>query len=132
MATSRYDLFRKRLAPVALIVALAALAHETCSHRSTNDVTIELGFGNHAGEIRHLRADVFVDGEPDAWMEQDFGPDGADRPPRFRAMVPGDHAVLRVDMVTTAGPRRVEHKLAPESGATLLVDLGADLDSPPR
>ncbi len=131
MATSRYDLFRKRLAPVALVVALAALGHETCGRSGSNDVTIELGFGTHAGEIRRVRADVFVDGEPDAWMEQAFGPDGADRPPRFRALVPEGHAVLRVDLVTASGARRVEHKLSPASGATLLVDLGADLDAPP-
>jgi hypothetical protein len=132
VALSRYDLFRKRIAPVAFAVALAALAHETCNRRGGDDVTVELAFGAHAAEVRHVRADVFVDGEPDAWMEHDFGTDGVTTPPRFRAMVRGENAIVRIDVDTLSGPHRIERKLAVVDGATVTVDLARDLDPPER
>jgi len=127
---SRYDRFRRRLAPIAFLIAIGLLVKMTLDHRHETGVKVVIDFGAHAAEIRHLRADVFVGGEPvDTYLESSY-PTGATGPATFDVRVPDGDATLRVDLTTTDGPRRIERRLTVVSGATVHVDLGRDLDRP--
>jgi hypothetical protein len=128
---SRYAKFRRRLAPVAVLIALGVLAHETCNKKEAARQTIELRFGDHAAEIRHLRADLMVDGVPVAHLERDGAPD-AQAPMRFDAMIDGDDVRVMVDITTGAGPRRAERIITRQPGAIVVVELGPELDRPAR
>jgi len=122
---TRYEWFRKRLAPVALIVALAVLAQQTCDRKQAASEQIELRFGTHADEVQHVRADVLVGDTPVAHVERDLVADPS-TPVRFPAVVDGERATIMIDMTTTRGPRRVTRTLTP--GDVVIVDVGSDLD----
>ena len=122
---TRYEWFRKRLAPVALILALVLLAHETCNRQQAASETIELRFGSHAAEVQHVRADVLVGDQPVGYVERDLTADPT-TPVRFPAVIDGDNASISIDLRTTRGPRHVTRALTP--GDVVIVDLGPDLD----
>jgi hypothetical protein len=53
-APSRYDRIRRRLAPLALIIALAVLAWENCKPSERVTVTIGFELGPRAAEVSRL------------------------------------------------------------------------------
>jgi hypothetical protein len=125
---SRYDWFRKRIALAALIVAILVLVHETFKSKDASRATIELRFGAHQAEVQHMRARILVDGEQVGDAERDLTADASTI--RFPAELGGDRASIVVDLDTTHGHRRFEHALT--RGDVVIVDLGPDLDAPPR
>jgi hypothetical protein len=42
---SRYDLFRKRIAPIAFVAAMALLVRESCNKQERTHATIVMDFG---------------------------------------------------------------------------------------
>jgi hypothetical protein len=124
---SRYQWFRRKLAPVALVVALLVLAHETCNKKGAESETIELRFGDHVRELRSVHAEIFVDGQPAGHMDRDLSVD-PNTPVTFPAVLDGERATIRIDVVTATGPRRFERTLT--AGSRVIVDLGAELDAP--
>jgi hypothetical protein len=128
---SRYARFRRRLAPVALVIAIGVLVHENCKGKQAAGQAIELRFGAHRAEVTRVRADVLVGGTPVAHFERDLTA-GGDAPVALRALTEDDPAVIVVDLATTHGPRRVTRDLAPDPGATIVVDLSRELDAAAR
>ena len=129
---SRYQRFRRRFAPVALVLALGLVGYHEWSRRADQPDTIELRFGGHVREIRHVRADVLIDGAPRGdHFERDLA-SGYDAPVRFPAVLDGDHASVLVEVATATGLRRIERPIAPGSHGTIVVDLAPALDAPPR
>jgi hypothetical protein len=127
---SRYDRFRRRVAPIALVLAIGLVVKVVLDQRHQTGVTVVIDFGGHGAEVRHLRADVFVDGAPlETYLESTY-PAGAEGPATFEVRVPDGDALLRVDLSTTRGPRRIERRLTVVDGAKVHVDLGRDLDRP--
>jgi hypothetical protein len=125
---SRYEWFRKRLALVAVIIAVLVLVHEAFKSKDVSRAQVELRFGAHAAEVEHVRARIMVDGEQVGDAERDFTADQSTI--RFPAELGGDRASIVVDLDTTRGHRRFEHALT--RGDVVIVDLGPDLDREPR
>ena len=106
---SRYDRWRRRLAPVALFIALGFLAYDTCERKERSGTTIVLDLGAARSSVHHLRADVFVAGEPTAWFESDLRGSGAIS---FPAMIE-DRATVRVQLTTDRGMKVIERTVLP-------------------
>jgi hypothetical protein len=123
---SRYEWFRKRIALVAVVIAVLVLANEMFKSKDVSRATVELRFGAHAAEVEHARASILVDSEQVGWAERDFTIDSSTM--RFPAELGGDRASIVVELDTTRGHRRFEHQLT--RGDVVVVDLGPDLDRP--
>jgi hypothetical protein len=122
---SRYDRWRRRLAPVALLIALGVLAHDTCERKDKAGTPIVLDLGAARPSVRHVRADAFVAGEPAGWFESDVV---GDRPLQFRALIE-DRAIVRVQVTTDHGLRVIERAVHPGSDPVTL-GLERDLIAP--
>jgi hypothetical protein len=125
---SRYEWFRKRIALVAVIIAVLVLVNEMFKSKDVSRATVELRFGAHAAEIQHVRARIVVDGEQVGDAERDFTADQSTI--RFPAELAGDRSSIVVDLDTTGGHRTFEHVLT--RGDVVIVDVGPDLDRPAR
>ena len=108
---SRYDRWRRRLAPAALLIALGVLAYDTCESKEKSGTPIVLDLGAARPSVRHVRADAFVAGEPSGWFEADVV---GERPLQVRAMIE-DRAVLRIQATTDRGLRVLERVVHPSS-----------------
>ena len=58
---SRYDLFRRRIAPLAFFVAIALIARDSCEKDQRTHTTVELELADRAS-VRTVDVDVFAVG----------------------------------------------------------------------
>lgn len=117
MAT-RYQVFRRVIAPVALIAALALLAYDTCGAEQDAEVRFAVDFGDTAPEVRHVRIDLWRGDDSIGFFERRFGEAGVVEPVRWRQVVPGG-ALEATISVTLAGGEIVPMRKplrAPEDG----------------
>jgi len=123
---SRYDILRRRLAPIAVLIALGVLAYELWGRSDRTSTTIVLDLGGAAQDVRNIRADVFVGDEPVAWFETALTTGVRDI--SFPAVIDGP-ARVRVQVTTAAGIRVLERSIRPDSGDTITLHLGDELRS---
>lgn len=122
--------WRKRAAPVLLLLSLGVLAHETCKSKERRAVTLQLDLGASARRVRRLWVDVFVDGEPVAQYKRE----GGEGMPSLEARLVGEAAEVRIDLelapLTEGGEvtrRVVTRRVHGEGGSTVTVPLGDEL-----
>ncbi len=125
---TRYDLFRKRIAPIAFGLAIVLLARESCMKQERTHATVVLEPGAARPEIRSVEADVLVDGTEITSFRRDAVVGAYIGPMQFKVALPERDAELRLDVDLGAKGRRafVRHVHADE-GATVTVPLESDL-----
>lgn len=128
---SSFQVWRKRLGPLVLFLGVTALINETCKANDRREVTVRLDLGAAAPRVRHLWADVFVEGESVAQYQR-VG--GISLPPELSAHLSGESAELRVDVALAPEPPETEtvrkvitRKIRGEGGSTITIPLGDDL-----
>lgn len=121
---------RRRVAPIAFLVALAALAHQTCKAESA-EVDLALRFGPEASAVESVRVDVVRSdsGEHVAFLERRF-PSGA--PAELRQDVPLVEGMYRLDIELEVDGqlRRLSRVIDVEGSGGIRVDLSAELGPP--
>lgn len=125
---TRYELFRKRIAPIAFGVAIVLLARESCTKQSRTHVTFVLEPGAARTEIRSVEADVWED-EAQVSEYRRNADDGAYiGPMSFKAALPDRDGELRLDVDLGArGHRTFARRFHVDEGATVTVPLESDL-----
>lgn len=125
---TRYELFRKRIAPIAFGVAIVLLARESCTKQSRTHVTFVLEPGAVRPAIRSVEADVY-EGDAQVARYQRNADDGAYiGPMRFAASLPERDGELRFDVdLGPRGHRAFKRRFHVDEGATVTVPLESDL-----
>jgi hypothetical protein len=125
---TRYQVFRKRIAPIAFGVAIVLLARESCQGQSRTHATFVLEPGAAAHEIRSVEADLYIDSNQFSEFHR-TAPDGAYiGPMRFEAAMPEKDAELRFDVDLGArGHRTFTRHVHADDHATVTVPLDSDL-----
>lgn len=125
---TRYDLFRKRIAPVAFGVAIVLMARDSCQKHGRMHATVVLEPGAAAQEIRSVEADVWANGEQVSEFRRNAPDGGYIGPMRFEAPLTDKDAEVHLDVDLGARGHRVfvRHVHA-EDAATVTVPLESDL-----
>jgi hypothetical protein len=120
---SRYQAFRRVLAPLAVVAALAVLLHQSCREEEHAAVSFALDFGDEAAQIRHVRADVWVGDDSVGYFEQQYGAAGAATAPRWKQPVPRDNVEVSISVTTADGAAyQVRRKVHAPGGAEVVID----------
>jgi hypothetical protein len=127
---TRYELFRKRIAPVAFIAAIALLAKQSCDKQEHATATFVLELGEAERDVRAIDADLFANGEPIAHFHRVALEGVHMSAPRFEAPLPGKQGELRIDVDLAGTHRLITRSVHAESGAVVTVDLARDLTHP--
>lgn len=133
-------MFRRRLAPIAFILAIALIAHEQCTKMHRTHATVVLDLGDVAPRVVSVDAEVKIGDESAAIFHRAAHPIGTCK---LELALPVDDADLQVDVVVRpaasesadsqatppgAGtPKRIHRKLHLEEGATITVPLAREL-----
>ncbi|MEJ7604399.1 MAG: hypothetical protein WKG01_41465 [Kofleriaceae bacterium] len=118
---TRYELFRRRIAPVLFLGLVGMIALDTCNKNERTHATIVLDLGAARRTIRTLEAQLVVDGELiNTFQRTALGADLG--PTRFEVAMPSKDGELRV----TANGKQVVRRIHAEEGATVTVSLEAD------
>ncbi|MGE3544656.1 MAG: hypothetical protein AB7L28_12020 [Kofleriaceae bacterium] len=125
---SRYDIFRRRIAPIAFILAIALLAHETCNQQQRLRATIVLDLGEAAQRVRHLSAEVWVGDELIAQLQRNAVPGVPFGPVELAVGMPADEGEVRIDVDLGDGRKQLTRQIyVAEDGTRVTVPLGAEL-----
>ena len=120
---SRYDLFRRRIAPIAFFLAIALIARDSCEKDKRTHTTVELGFGAAGPSVRAVDVDVVVGGETIATFHRATLPGSVIGPCRFPLALPDDDGELRIDVDLGATHRRLTRRFHAVEGSAMLVTI---------
>jgi hypothetical protein len=126
---SRYDLFRRRIAPIAFALAVGLLAYETCTKQERTHATIVLQLGDAAPNVKSIAAEVTIRDETFAQYYQAATPGSVITLPPFKVSLPEQDAQLRIDAELTTSRTQLTRRIHIEEGATVTVPLAEDLRS---
>ena len=122
---SRYDLFRRRIAPIAFFIALALIARETCQKNHRTHATVELVF--EAREtVRAVEVLANVGEDTIASFRRTAQPGALIGPCQFELSTPEDDGELVIEV--DRGPdrqQRLTRRFHAIEGATIRVEIPA-------
>ena len=125
---TRYDLFRKRIAPIAFAVALALIAYDTCNKQERTRATIVLDFGAAEPDVKGVDAEIWMNGEQVTQFHRVALEGMHIGPTRFEASLPDKDGEVRIDVeLPGAVHRQLTRQLHVDEGATVTVPLERDL-----
>ena len=127
---SRYDLFRRRIAPIAFLVAIALIARDSCEKQHRTHATVELDFGDARPRVRAVDVRVVVGDDTVATYQRTALGAGGIATCRFEAAVPGEDGELRIDVDLGSEHRQLTRRFHAVEGATVHVAVGDALDAP--
>ncbi len=119
---SRYDLFRRRLAPIALFLGIALIARDSCKNERTH-TTVQLGFGAGEASVRAVDVDVVIGEEIVARFHRAALPDSGIGPCEFPLVVAETDGEFRIVVDRGAHQQRLTRKFHAVEGSTMLVPI---------
>ncbi|HEX4420347.1 MAG TPA: hypothetical protein VH165_20665 [Kofleriaceae bacterium] len=120
---SRYDLFRKRLAPIAFFLAIGLIARDSCQKDQRTHTTVELAFGAQKPRVRAVDVNVVIKDVTVATFHRVALPGGSIGPCRFQASLPADDGELRIDVDLGDTHQRLTRAFHAIEGASMLVTI---------
>jgi hypothetical protein len=120
---SRYDLFRRRIAPIAFFLAIALIARDSCEKDKRTHTTVELSFGATKPSVRAVDVDVVVGAETIATFHRATLPDSTIGPCRFPLALTDEDGELRIDVDLGATHQRLTRRFHAVEGSTMLVAI---------
>jgi hypothetical protein len=127
---SKYDLFRRRIAPIAFIAAIALIARDSCNKEQRNHATVVLDFGAAEPNVTAVDAELWVGGASFANFHRVALPGHRIGKTQFETAMPDPDGELRIDVDLGADHKHVVRRIHAEDGATVRVSLGPDLTAP--
>jgi hypothetical protein len=121
---SRYDLFRRRIAPVAFGIAIVLMARESCTKEQRTRATIvfDIGAGNH---VAGLDAELMADGALIGTFHHAAFTDRV----HFDASLPAADGEMWIEVDLGDHARRTTRHFHVEDGSTLTIPLAAELSA---
>jgi len=124
---SRYDLFRRRIAPIAFLLAIALIARDTCQKDQRTHTAIELELGDARSEVRDVEVRVLVGSEIVNTFARHALPGSVIAPCRFDVALPGEDGTLEIDVTLDTAHRHLTRQFHAIEGSTMLVSVADDL-----
>lgn len=123
---TRYEFFRKRIAPILFLGCVGLIAYDSCRKQENTHATIVLDFGDAAPDVRSIDAELTAHGESMGTFRK-ASPNGAVGTVRFETLLTDDVGELRIDVDLKGTLRTLARTVRPIEGSTVTVPLGADL-----
>ena len=123
---SRYDLFRRRIAPIAFFLALALIAKDSCDKNQRTHTTVEVTFGAAMPRVRAVEVNTVVDGETVATFRKAAPPEALIGPVRFELSLAKDDGELRIDVELTDSSRQITRRFHAVESSTMVIALRDD------
>lgn len=126
-ALSRYDLFRKRIAPIAFILAMGLLIRQTCQGEQRVHATIVIDAGEAEAKVSAIDAKVIVQGETLGELHREAQPGMRIGKATFKVALPEEDGQVIIDVDMNGEKRHVLRRFHAAEGATVELDLSSDL-----
>lgn len=128
MGVTRYEFFRKRIAPIAFLVVVGLIAYDACNKQERTRATIVLDYGVAAPEVKAVDAEIWMNNEQVTQFRRVALEGMQIGVTKFEASLPDVDGEIRIDVDLGAkGHREMTRRIHIEEGATVIVPLERDL-----
>ena len=103
---TRYDFFRRRIAPVAFAIVLGLMAYDQCQKHERTHATFVLEYGVFDKDVRAVEAEVWMNGERVTNYHATALEGAYLRKTRFETSLPDTSGELRIDVDLASGDRK--------------------------
>jgi hypothetical protein len=124
---TRYELFRKRIAPALFLGVVGLIAYDTCRKQQRTHATVALDFGEVAADVRSVDAELTAGGESMGSFHKRALPGSTIGPCSFETLLVGEVGELRIDVTVRDRQRTLVRTIRPIEESTVTVSLGPDL-----
>lgn len=124
---TRYEFFRKRIAPVLFLCVVGLIFYDACRKQERIHATIVLDLGDAAPDVREVNAELFSGGESIATFQRTAPPGAGIGPCRFETALPDEMAELRIDVRLPTKTVSLTKTIRPIEGSVATVPLGVEL-----
>lgn len=124
---TRYELFRKRIAPALFLGVVGLIAYDACSKQERYHTTIVLDLGDAAADVREVNAEVFSGGESMATFHRVALPGSSIGPCRFETALPEETGEIRLDVRLPTRSIVLTKTIRPIEGSMTTIFLGDQL-----
>jgi len=132
---TRYELFRKRIAPFLFLCVVGLIAYDACEKEKHAGIsgTVVIELGEAEPRVREVEAEMFVNGESVSVFRRAALPGARIGDTRFEARMPAPDGELQLSIdLGEATRRRLKRAVHLEDRATVRIDVAADLLQPAR
>ena len=124
---TRYELFRRRIAPIAFGIAIAFIAYDTCQKQERTHATIVLDFGAAERDVRAVEAEIWMNGQQVTQFRR-VAVDGRIGKSQFKTSLPDTDGEARIDVELATGEHRpIKRAIHVSEGAVVTIPLERDL-----
>lgn len=125
---TRYDFFRKRIAPIAFLIVVALIFYDTWHKHERTKATFVLDYGAAAADVRAVDAEIWMNNEQVTQFHRAALEGAHIGVTRFEASLPDVDGEIRLDVdLGPKGHRQLTRKIHIDEGATVTVPLERDL-----
>ena len=125
---TRYEFFRKRIAPVLFLGMVGLIAYDSCRKQQRTHSTIVIDLGDAEARVKAIEADLVVDNEVIGHFSRAAMPDmRIGCPCKFEASMPKDSGEVRLDLDLGTEHRKLTKRISGVEGAKVTLSLAADL-----
>ena len=125
---TRYEFFRKRIAPVLFLGMVGLIAFDTCKKQERTHATIVIDLGDAEPRVRSIVAELVVEAEVIGNFERRALPDlRIGCPCKFETAMPAESGELRLVVDVDGKLRHITKQLHVIEGGKTTVKLGPDL-----
>ena len=125
---SKYDLFRRRIAPIAFALAIGFIAYDTCEKHERTSATFVIDYGAAEPDVRTIEAEVWMNGERVTQFRRAAAEGASIGKTQFKGSLPDTDGELRIDVELKSGEHRTaERAIHVTEGATVTIQLERDL-----
>lgn len=124
---SRYDFFRRRIAPILFLCVVGLIVFDTCNKQERTHATFVLDLGDAAPRVRSVDAELVVGGEVIGIFHRAALPGSSIGPCKFETAMPEETGELRIDVDLGGKHRTLSRRIETHEGAKVTVFLGPDL-----
>ncbi len=124
---TRYDLIRKRIAPLIFLLAMGLLIRETCQKADRAQGTVDIELGAAESKVRAIDVTLLVDGDDLSVFHRVAPPGLTIGPIRFPVSMPSRDGELRIDATLETTTKHIVRKFHAADGAVVTIKIGDDL-----
>jgi len=129
-AVSKYDLFRRRIAPIAFGLAIALIAYRSCDHEQRTHAKIVLDLGAAQRDVKAVEAEIWMNGQQVSRFRRIALESGIGAT-QFDASLPDTDGEVRMDIELASGEHRaITRVIHVVEGGIVTIGLERDLRSP--
>jgi hypothetical protein len=125
---TRYDFFRKRIAPIAFLIVVALIFYDTWHKHERTKATFVLDYGAHEADVKAIDAEIWMNNEQVTQFHRQALEGMRIGVSKFEASLPDVDGEIRIDVdLGPKGHRELTRKIRVDEGAIVTIPLERDL-----